>query len=347
MTQSEKQPDMRLRIQAAMRAAFPQAEDRVARFYAMQEYHLGWRDEQLVASESDPGKLIRPQLVLLACQAAGGDPALAMPLAAGIQLLHDFTLIHDDIEDDSDMRRGRPTLWHLWGLAQGINAGDGMFVIAHLAIHQLSDLGVPAERVLPILRRFDEVILHVCEGQFLDISFEGNLGISTEDYLAMIGRKTAILIDGSAALGAMVAGADAATVAALSTFGRSLGLAFQIEDDILGIWGAPELTGKPRAADLYRRKVSLPIVHALRHAADAATLAEIYQQPDPDDAAVERVLAILDQAGSRAYCAELAAEHHHAALAALESLGRSEVAAVQAARDQIRAIAESLLGRQA
>ncbi|NTV63898.1 MAG: polyprenyl synthetase family protein [Oscillochloris sp.] len=347
MTQPEKQPDTRLRIQAAMRAAFPSFEDRVTRFYAMQEYHLGWRDQQLAPSESDPGKLIRPQLVLLACQAAGGDPALALPLAAGIQLLHDFTLIHDDIEDDSDMRRGRPTLWHIWGLAQGINAGDGMFVIAHLAIHRLTDLGLPAERVLRILRHFDEVILQVCEGQFLDISFEGDLSITPDAYLAMIGRKTAVLIDGSAALGALAAGADDKTVVALGTFGRSLGLAFQIEDDILGIWGDPELTGKPRAADLYRRKVSLPIVHALSNAEGADELAAIYRQPTVDDTAAARALAILDASGSRAYCAALAAEHHHAALAALDSLGNDGPEAVVAARAQIRAIAESLLGRQA
>ncbi|NTW01867.1 MAG: polyprenyl synthetase family protein [Oscillochloris sp.] len=346
MKQPETKPDTRQRVQAAMRAAFPQAEDRVARFYAMQEYHLGWRDQQLAPSESDPGKLIRPQLALLACRAAGGDPAQALPLAAGIQLIHDFTLIHDDIEDDSDTRRGRPTLWHIWGLAQGINAGDGMFVIAHLAIHHLIDLGVPAERVLRVLHHFDEVILSVCEGQFLDISFEGNLGITPDAYLAMIGRKTAALIDGSAALGAMVAGADDATVAVFGTFGRSLGLAFQIEDDILGIWGDPELTGKPRAADLYRRKVSLPVVYALRHAADADELAAIYSQPALDDAAVHRVLDILDSANSRDYCAAIAAEHHHAALAALDMLDTRGSAEAEVARAQIRAIAESLLGRQ-
>jgi|APCry1669188910_1035180.scaffolds.fasta_scaffold19592_2 geranylgeranyl diphosphate synthase, type I len=347
MKQPETKPDTLQRVQAAMRAAFPQAEERVSRFYAMQEYHLGWRNSQLAPSESDPGKLIRPQLVLLACRAAGGDPAQALALAAGVQLLHDFTLIHDDIEDDSDTRRGRSTLWHLWGLAQGINAGDGMFVIAHLAIHRLSESGVPAERILRVLRRFDEVILSVCEGQFLDISFEGNLSITPDDYLAMIGRKTAALIDGSAALGAMVAGADDATVTDLGTFGRSLGLAFQIEDDILGIWGDPELTGKPRAADLYRRKVSLPIVHALSSAADADELAAIYRSPAPDDAAVDRALAILDAAGSRTYCAAIATEHHHAALAALDDLDTHGSAEAAAARAQIRAIAESLLGRQA
>jgi len=338
-------PETRASIQAAMRAAFPEAEARVARFYAIQEYHLGWRDERLDPADEDPGKLIRPRLVLMACAAAGGDPMEALPLAAGVQLLHDFSLIHDDIEDNSDTRRGRRTLWNIWGLAQGINAGDGMFTLAHLAIHRLADAGVPAERALAVLRRFDEIILAVCEGQFLDISFEGDLGIGPDDYLAMIARKTAALIAGSAELGAMVAGAPAPTRAALDEFGRSLGLAFQIEDDILGIWGDPELTGKPRAADLYRRKLSLPVVHALATAPARAELAALYGR-EPDDAAVGRALAILDEAGSRAFCLEVAGTHHRAAFAALDRVEPPTPAAA-AARDTMRAVAASLIGRQA
>lgn len=341
------QPDTRLSIRQAMASAFPQYEARVARFYEMQEYHLGWRDQLLARAESDPGKLIRPQLALLACQAAGADPAQALPLAAGIQLLHDFTLIHDDIEDNSDTRRGRATLWSLWGLAQGINAGDGMFVLAHLAIHRLDDVGVSAERALAVMRRFDEVILQVCEGQFLDISFEGDLTITPDDYLAMIRRKTAVLIAGSCELGAMVAGASPATAAALSEFGLSVGLAFQIEDDILGIWGDPEVTGKPRAADLYRRKVSLPVVHALASSPRRDELARLYTQGEMDAAAVAGALAILDDAGSRLFCAEAAASHHSSAFAAIDRVDTAGNSAAEAARARLRALAESLIGRKA
>jgi geranylgeranyl diphosphate synthase type I len=340
-------PDSRLIIQQAMRAAFPQAEDRVAAFYQMQEFHLGWRDTQLQPSDSDPGKLIRPLLVLLACEAAGGDPAQALPLAAGIQLLHDFSLIHDDIEDNSEARRGRPTLWSIWGLAQGINAGDGMFVLAHLAIHRLAEAGVPPERVLAVLRRFDEIILRVCEGQYLDISFEGQLAISPGDYLAMIERKTAALVAGACELGAMAAGASAETAAALADFGRSMGLAFQIEDDILGVWGAPEITGKPFAADLYRRKLSLPVVYALAHAPESDELARLYQEGQMDDQAVSRALAILDTSESREYCAAVAAEHHEAAFAAIDRVQTSGSAEAEAARARLRSLAASLIDRQA
>jgi geranylgeranyl diphosphate synthase type I len=339
------QPDVTGQIQAEMRAAFPAYEARVADFYAMQEYHLGWRDERLQPASGDPGKLLRPQLVLLACSAAGGDPRQALPVAAGVQLLHDFTLIHDDIEDNSDTRRGRRTVWSIWGLAQGINVGDGMFVIAHLAMYRMSELGVPAERILAVLQRFDETIMRVCEGQYLDLSFEGRLDISSSDYLAMIGRKTAALIDGAAAFGALVAGAPPAVVEDLAAFGRSLGLAFQIEDDILGIWGDLERTGKPRAADLYRRKVSLPIVYALEHAAERAALAAIYTAGDPTDADVDRCLAILNSVDARSYCAGVATEHHTAALAALDRIPAATAEAA-AALAHLRRMAESLLGRQ-
>ncbi len=337
--------DVRAQIQAEMRAVFPEVEGRLSRFYAMQEYHLGWRNEDLSPAAADPGKLIRPQLVLLACAAAGGDPQQALPLAAGVQLLHDFSLIHDDIEDDSALRRGRRTLWRIWGLAHGINAGDAMFTLAHLALHRLADRGLPPERIVAILRRFDEIILRICEGQFLDLSFEGDLSITPAEYLTMIEGKTAALIAGATELGARAAGAAEPVVDALAAFGRALGLAFQIEDDILGIWGAPEQTGKPFAADLYRRKVSLPVVHALTHSPDRDILANLYRQSTLDDAAVTQALAILDAAGSRAYCVAIANEHHRAAFAALDQI-QPESTEATAVHNHLRALAQSLIGRQ-
>jgi len=335
------QTETRISIQAAMRAAFPAAEARVERFYAMQQYQLGWRDEQLAPADVDPGKLLRPQLTLLACRAAGGDPLQALPLAAGIQLIHDFSLIHDDIEDDSDTRRGRPTVWKLWGLAQGINAGDGMFVVAHLALHRLSAAGVHPEVALEVLRRFDQTILTICEGQFLDLSFEGDLRISEADYLTMISRKTAALAAAGAGLGAIVGGADAAMAQALFDFGQNLGLAFQIQDDVLGIWGDPAVTGKPAAADLYRRKLSLPVIHALRTAAQSDTLARLYSQAEISDSDAAQVLEILAEAGARGYTEGVAAFYHQQSLAALDAAHGNA-----AALDELRGLAERLVGRQ-
>lgn len=324
-----------------MRAAFPAAEARVAAFYAMQQYQLGWYDDRLAPASVDPGKLLRPQLTLLACRAVGGDALQALPLAAGIQLVHDFSLIHDDIEDNSDTRRGRPTVWRLWGLAQGINTGDGMFTVAHLSLHRLAQAGVPPEVVLDVLCRFDQTILTICEGQFLDLSFEGDLAIGEDDYLAMIGRKTAALTAAAAGLGAIVGGAAPATAEALFEFGRSLGLAFQIQDDVLGIWGDPALTGKPLAADLYRRKLSLPVIYGLRVAERRDALAAIYRQTEIGDDEVRQALAILDSAGARGYTESIAARYHRQALDALDVAGSGT-----AALAELRAIAERLLDRK-
>jgi len=325
-----------------IRAAFPHAEARVARFYAMQEYQLGWRDERLTPAHAESGKLLRPLLSLLACRAAGGVPEQALPLAASIQLVHDFSLIHDDIEDQGDMRRGRPTVWKLWGLAQGINTGDGMLIVAHLAVHRLSEVGVPAEIVLEVIRRFDETILTVCEGQFLDLSYEGDLRISEADYLAMIGRKTATLVAAASGLGAIVGGANAATTAAMFDFGQNLGLAFQVQDDVLGIWGDSAVTGKPPAADLHRRKVSLPIIHALHGAEQREGLARLYGKKHTNDEDVRRILDILEQAGARGYTEGVAAFYHKQALAALDSVRGGDTAALA----DLRGIAEGLVQRR-
>ncbi|MBC8075342.1 MAG: polyprenyl synthetase family protein, partial [Chloroflexales bacterium] len=298
------------------------------------------------AASYDAGKLLRPQLALLACQAVGGAFAQALPLAAGIQLIHDFSLIHDDIEDNSDTRRGRTTVWKQWGLAQGINAGDGMFVVAHLSLHRLADAGVPPAVALEVLRRFDQTILTICEGQFLDLSYEGRLDIGEGDYLAMISRKTAALIAAAAGLGAIVGGASLESAKALFDFGQCLGLAFQIQDDVLGIWGDPEVTGKPRAADLYQRKLSLPVVHALRHADRRDELARVYRQEAVGDADVGLALAILEQAGSRGYTAGVAETYHHEALAALDRVQPAGAEGARA-RDTIREITAGLLDREA
>jgi geranylgeranyl diphosphate synthase, type I len=332
--------DSRIAIQDMMCAAFPEAEERVAQFYAMQQYQLGWRDEQLLPTDAATGKLLRSYMVLLACHTAGGDPRQALPLAAGIQLVHDFSLIHDDIEDQSETRRGRPAVWKLWGLAQGINTGDGLLIVAHLALHRMTAVGVPAEVVLEVIRRFDQTILTVCEGQFLDLSYEGNLSISEADYLSMISRKTAALVAAACGLGAIVGSADAVTATALFDFGQNLGLAFQIQDDVLGIWGDPAVTGKPAAADLYRHKLSLPVIHALRGAEERETLAQLYRKESTSDHDVARMLGILDQAGSRGYTEGVAAFYHQQALAALDSAG----GATQAL-DELRLLAEGLVGR--
>lgn len=336
--------DLHPSIVAAMRAAFPDAPPDLAPYYGMMQYHLGWLDEQLQPSNASSGKLIRPMLVLLANRVFGGHDAQALPLAAAIQLLHDFSLIHDDIEDNSATRRGRRTTWNIWGLAHGINAGDGMFALAHRAVYALSDTGVPADRVLRIARDFENTILRICEGQYLDMSAEGQMDVTEDRYLRMIRGKTAMLAAASAGLGAQVATDDRPQIEAMWQFGQSLGMAFQMRDDLLDIWGAPEQTGKPFAADLQQRKMSLPVIYALAHAphADRKQFEALYRQPDPlarDD--LNTLLSILDRTGAQTYVESLARDEYDRAMQALDRVAP----AAPAALDDLRALAQSLLNR--
>jgi geranylgeranyl diphosphate synthase type I len=336
-------PNLRQAIQEAMRAAFPESEAQIARFYAMQQYHLGWRDAELMPATIDPGKLLRPYLALLACQSVGGRVEQALPLAAGIELIHNFTLIHDDIQDVSPMRRGRDTLWNLWGLAHGITAGDSMFALAHLSVHRLSTLGVPATVVLEVLQRLDETILAVCEGQYLDCSYEGNLSVAEDDYLAMICRKTSTLIGTALSTGALVGGSDVGTAQALYNFGVNLGMAFQLQDDILGIWGDPKLTGKPAAADLARRKVTLPIIRALRDSGQRRAIEDLYRKENITPTDIQQILAIMDGTTIQSDMIALVNRMAQATRDVLAGIVFPSTAAANRAREQLLSAVTSLL----
>lgn len=328
----------------AMRVVFPPRSAGVEGYYAMMQYHLGWLDQRLQPIEANSGKLLRPVLVLLTNRALGGCDEQALPLAVGIQLLHDFSLIHDDIEDNSTTRRGRTTVWKLWGLAHGINAGDGMFALAHRAVHGLSDVGVPPQRVLPILREFEETILRICEGQYLDLAAEGRMDLSQAQYLRMIKGKTAALTAAATGLGTRIASEDEIQIAALWEFGEALGLAFQMQDDVLDIWGDPATTGKPFATDLLQRKMSLPVIHALTHAslADRQRFERLYQQESTlSDADLDVLLGMLERTGSRAYVEHLAQDEYTRAKAALERVNPAD----QGALDDLWTLAQSLLRR--
>lgn len=295
-------------------------DDRLASHYGMLAYHLGWLDEQLRPARLDGGKRIRPVLCLLTCQAVGGSVTRALPAAAGLELLHNFSLIHDDIEDDSPTRRHRPTVWSLWGRAQAINAGDVMFTLAHLALHRLSDHNLQPAQVLDALRIFDETCVRLTEGQYLDMTFETRLDVSVKEYLDMIRGKTAALLGASTELGALIGGASAEVRAFLAQFGHSLGLAFQIRDDILGIWGDEALTGKSAQSDILARKKTLPVVVALSHPRSAQAMRRFYAR-ELTAADVPAVLSLLEQAGARERAEEIARQAHEEAMQALTASG--------------------------
>ncbi|MBW7918586.1 MAG: polyprenyl synthetase family protein [Anaerolineae bacterium CFX3] len=235
-------------------------EPRTRPFHEMLAYHMGWTGEG--AGPEATGKRVRPLLVLLAAASCGADWRPALPAAAAVELVHNFSLLHDDIEDNSDKRRGRTTVWKKWGLAQGINAGDGMFILANLALADLE-----ADYPAPIVIRAATILQHACldltRGQFLDISYEDRADLAVDDYWPMVGGKTAALIAACCQLGALLGGADAARQEAYRAFGHYLGLAFQVQDDILGIWGDEALTGKSAAGDLVEGKKSLPVLFGL------------------------------------------------------------------------------------
>lgn len=302
----------------------------LAPFYNMMGYHLGWLDESFVPASSDTGKRLRPVLCLLSCQAPGGDPFQALPAAAAVEILHNFSLVHDDIEDNSSFRRHRPTVWKVWGIPHATNVGDGLFALAYLSLYRLAEKDIPAERLLAASRTFGETCLALCEGQFLDISFEERLDIGLDEYLRMIYNKTAALIACSVQLGAMLATEDEKLIASYRRFGENLGLAFQIQDDILGIWGRPEVTGKPAASDILQRKKTLPIVYAMIQERQEGvawglsprkTLRELYSQEKIGEEDIPRILEILDGAKALDYTRRMAEKYHRLALEALESTG--------------------------
>ena len=309
-------------LDAALRAILMAPSDEFKPFYGMQQYHQGWVDGDLQPVAADAGKRVRPTLCLLCCEACGGDYASALPLAAAIELEHGFSLVHDDIQDRSPTRRHRPTVWSLWGDAQAINVGDALYAAAHAAIYRLGRDHDP-RLVLTLALGFEDVCLRLCEGQYLDMAFEREQDVSVDRYMLMIERKTADLISFAAWSGAAIAGAGAERAECFREMGRRLGLAFQIQDDVLGIWGDEKVTGKSASSDIAGAKKTLPYLHALSSlpSSTARELAAIYDAPLRDEAMVARARALIEATQARDRCLAAVSEHH---AAALDLLARGE-----------------------
>jgi geranylgeranyl diphosphate synthase type I len=288
-------------IDAEMQSLVCSADDDLAGHYGMMQYHLGWMDALLRPTSAPSGKRIRPVLCLLACGAAGSDPRMALPAGAGLELLHNFSLVHDDIEDNSPSRRHRPAMWSLFGMPKACNAGDGMFSLAHLAFHRLRERGVPDRTVLDALRLFDETCLSLTEGQYLDMAFESRSDVTVIEYFRMIAGKTGALLAASTQIGAIVAGAPAEQTALYRVFGAALGRAFQLQDDILGIWGSEAITGKSTAGDILSKKKSLPVIHALAHPRTGRRMSDLYAGPLFKEVDVPVILTLLEESGARLY----------------------------------------------
>jgi geranylgeranyl diphosphate synthase type I len=304
--------------------------------YEMVRYHLG-----LDGDGAPSGKRMRPLLGLLAYASITGDYERALPGAAAVELGHNFSLVHDDIEDGDRERRHRPTLWALHGIPQAVNTGDAMFALSRIALYRLSELGFSDAKVLRLMRLYDETCLRLCEGQYIDIwTSEHGESMSVDLYFDMIGRKTAALIAASIEAGALLATEDEAVVGRYRAFGWALGLAFQINDDLLGIWGAEQSTGKA-PSDVVHRKKTLPVIYALEHGApaDRDRLAELYALSEPARDDVAEIIAILERSGARDYTRDQARRHRDGALAELDAAGVVK----PAARDRLEQIIVSVI----
>jgi geranylgeranyl diphosphate synthase type I len=282
--------------------------------YEMVRYQLGW-------SSSGPnlGKCLRPALCLFACETLGGDREQALPVAAAIELLHNFSLIHDDIEDGDEVRHHRPTVWKVYGRDEAIIAGMALWTIAYQALDRALEAGAPVSTVLQARRVITEACDEMIEGQHMDLSFESRADVSIDEYTTMIARKTGALFAASLHTGALLAGAREEEAARLGRFGRQLGLAFQIRDDILGIWGEGTATGKPVGADIAKRKKSLPVVHAFQQVVgpDRDVLRRAYGKPEIEESDIDDVLDVLQRWNARYFAQGLAEDHRARAMAAL------------------------------
>jgi len=306
--------------------------------YDMLRYHLGWLDTRLAPAERAPGKRLRPALCLLVADTLGNGWKAALPAAVALELVHNFSLVHDDIEDHSPLRRYRPTVWARWGVAQGINAGDALLVLAEQAVAEAEDME-PA-MAIEALRVLNRACRGLCEGQYLDLLWENEASISVAQYLEMIERKAARLFACAAQLGALCAGEtmDAQRQAAL--FGSSLGMAFQALDDLLGAWGREEDTGKTADLDIANRKKTLPVVLGLS-APDSPevrrlkALFSLDRQLTPTETA--EATGFLEQLGAREQATRYVRRYRDEALAHLEHLS------VRDRSSELRAFADAML----
>ncbi|HEX8930128.1 MAG TPA: polyprenyl synthetase family protein [Actinomycetota bacterium] len=337
---------VRLLTMPALRAAVDRLEPSIARVAA---YHLGWVDAEGNAMAGNGGKAVRPALAVLSAEAVAADAEVALPGAVAVELVHNFSLLHDDLMDGDEERRHRPTSWKVFGPAMAILAGDALLALAEDVL-----LEAPGETGPRAARHLTEATDRLITGQAEDLSFEGRLDVSVGECMAMVGNKTGALLACSASIGAVLAGAPAESVEALSGYGYHLGLAFQAVDDLLGIWGQPEVTGKPAWSDLRQRKKSVPVAYALSSGGRVGErLAGLLEVAGPADARAaeggprlsEEDLALaaklVQEAGGRDWTMAEAERQLGLALRRLD-----QVAVPAAARDELVGLARFVTSRE-
>ncbi|MDJ1135153.1 polyprenyl synthetase family protein [Streptomyces iconiensis] len=322
----------RARVRPSLR---DRVEGRLTENRAAAGYHLGWLDEHGDPSEAGAGKAVRPALCYAAAEAVEGDIKEAGSAAMTVQLVHDFSLAHDDIIDGDRVRRNRPAVWAAFGTPAGVLCGDALLSLAFITLAEAGGGG-------RALARLAEAVGELIEGEALDMAFEQREQVRLGEYTAMAAAKTGALMGCACALGALSAGCDENRADLLAAFGRHVGVAFQITDDVLGICGRQEVTGKPVGADLASGKKTLPILAALASGTPAGReLAELYAGPgELADEHVDRATHLVTEAGGVTAARQEIERELQQALAALAESGPAP-----RGRQQLTALAHVLTHR--
>jgi len=276
--------------------------------YKLLEYAMGWIDEDGRPVSKSKGKALRPTLCLLSSVASGGTIQSALPAAVALELIHNFSLIHDDIQDKDKIRHHRRTVWAVWGNSKALVAGDVLKIIADRSLTDVKDKGLNSIISNRINGLLTEAYLEMIEGQYLDLDYERRTDVGISNYLDMVSRKTGALIRSSMNIGALLGSEDDSVADTFRKCGSAVGYLFQVRDDILGIWGQETLTGKPVGSDIRRRKNTFPVVYTISKigGSDKRELLHIYQKDNIDDNDVQSVLEIMDKVDTRSYAQDFA-----------------------------------------
>ena len=307
-------------VEEELRAIF---DGREGFLYNLLRYHLGWVDQQGGPQDGDTALHFQGAVAIASCEALGADYRPALPAAAGVELVHHFTLVHGEVQAGRAEEVDRPSIWWVWGPAQAINAGDGLHALGRTAMMRMAGNGTPAERVLRAVRSLDTACLRLCEGQYMDLEFQDQLMVTTVAYMEMVNRKSGALTGCAAESGALASGASDEQCKSLQQMGVNLGAAWQISRDVGQLWG--ERGDGVTPSNIINKKKSLPLIHALEHGTISARreLGAIYMKRvlEPEDA--NRLVAILDEAGSRPVAEGKARELAEDGLAAASDAGLS------------------------
>ena len=338
-------PSVFTRYRSVINQALKQIlESESSDIYKLLRYSMGWEDvDGCLTDSSSEGKAIRPALCLMVSDGLSGTIDRALPAAVSIELIHNFSLIHDDIQDRDVTRRHRPTVWALWGIPKAIIAGNMMRSVSDFSLWSMIANGVACDVAVNVSSSLTDAYLEMINGQYLDIAYEGRLDVSIDEYLNMISKKTGALMSCSVGLGAMLGSPELDDRNSFIECGRALGMVFQIRDDMLGIWGDEGTTGKSVGMDIKRKKNTLPIVFSLSNSSvdDRDVLREIYSDTKCGDKEVSVVLEIMERAKAKEFTWDLANKYGSMAIDALNKVDVS-----QSVLDDVEEVVNFLLVRE-